>query len=94
MAQQQPTSFARIIVTPIILLIAGYLIGGLIPGVAIAAVVGIAYIIWASSRGRAPKVSKRDETMKTLSDLANLRAQGAISNDEYEAKKAELLRQI
>jgi hypothetical protein len=49
---RQPTSFARVIVTPIILLIAGYLIGGLIPGVAIAAVVGIAYILWASRRGR------------------------------------------
>lgn len=44
------TSFARIIVTPVILLVAGFLVAGLIPGAAIAAVVGIVYIIWASRR--------------------------------------------
>lgn len=43
-------SFARIIITPLILLVAGYLIAGLIPGVAIAAVIGVVYIIWASRR--------------------------------------------
>lgn len=44
------TSFARIIITPIILLVAGYLVAGLIPGAAVAAVVGIVYIVWASRR--------------------------------------------
>lgn len=48
--KRQPTSFARIIVTPIILLVAGYLVAGLIPGMAVAAVVGIVYILWASRR--------------------------------------------
>lgn len=43
------TSFARIIVTPIILLVAGYLILG-IYGAAIAAIIGVVYIIWASRR--------------------------------------------
>lgn len=47
---KQRTSFARIIVTPIILLVAGYLVAGLIPGMAVAAVVGIVYILWASRR--------------------------------------------
>ena len=46
------TSFARIIVTPIILLVAGDLIAGLIPGVAVAAGIGVIYIIWASRRGK------------------------------------------
>lgn len=51
MDQGKPrTSFARIIVTPIILLVAGYLVAGLIPGMAVAAVVGIVYILWASRR--------------------------------------------
>lgn len=50
--QKQPASFARIIVTPIILMVAGYLIGGLIPGVAVAAVIGIIYIVVASRRER------------------------------------------
>lgn len=36
--------------TPIILLVAGYLVAGLIPGMAVAAVVGIVYILWASRR--------------------------------------------
>lgn len=33
-----------------ILLVAGYLVAGLIPGAAVAAVVGIVYIVWASRR--------------------------------------------
>jgi hypothetical protein len=32
-----------------------------------------------------------DELTKTLSSLADLRDRGAISAEEYEAKKAELL---
>ena len=48
----QPTPFARIVLTPIIVLVAGYLVGGLIPGVAVAAVISIVYILWASRRGR------------------------------------------
>lgn len=44
------TSFARIIITPIILLVAGYLVAGLIPGAAVAAFIGIVYIVWASRR--------------------------------------------
>lgn len=51
MSESKPkTSFARIVVTPIILLVAGYLVAGLIPGMAVAAVVGIVYILWASRR--------------------------------------------
>lgn len=46
---KQKTSFARIIVTPIILIVAGYLVFAL-PGALIAAIVGIVYIIWASRR--------------------------------------------
>jgi len=49
-APKRPTSFARIIVTPVILLIAGYLVAGLVPGVAVAAIVGVVYIVWASRR--------------------------------------------
>ena len=50
MTEKPKTSLARIIVTPIILLVAGYLIGGLVPGALIAALVGIVYIVWASRR--------------------------------------------
>lgn len=42
-------SLGRIIATPILLMVAGYLIGGLY-GVGIAAIVGIVYIAVASSR--------------------------------------------
>ena len=48
---QSGTSFARILVTPIILLVAGYLIAGLM-GALVAALVGVVYIVWASRRGR------------------------------------------
>lgn len=43
-------SFARIIITPIILMVAGYLVAGLIPGVLVAAILGVVYILVASRR--------------------------------------------
>lgn len=49
-APRPRASLGRIIVTPVILMVAGYLVAGLIPGVAIAAVVGIAYVLFASRR--------------------------------------------
>lgn len=42
-------SLGRIIVTPIILMVAGFLIYSLV-GAAIGAVIGIVYILWASRR--------------------------------------------
>ena len=39
----------------------------------------------------APRVMTSDEVMTTLGRLADLRDRGAISPEEYEAKKAELL---
>ena len=50
MTERPKTSFARIIVTPVIVLVAGYLVAGLIPGVVVAAVIGVVYILWASRR--------------------------------------------
>lgn len=51
---KQPTSFARVIVTPVILIVAGLLIGSVtgqtLIAVAVAAVVAIVYILWASRR--------------------------------------------
>lgn len=44
---KRQTSFARIIVTPIILLMAGYLVAGLV-GAGVAAALAIVYILWAS----------------------------------------------
>jgi hypothetical protein len=41
-------------------------------------------------KGSAP----RDEALRTLSGLAEMRRQGNLSDGEYEAKKAELLRRI
>lgn len=41
------TSFARLIVTPLILIVAGYLVAGLV-GAGVAAAAGILYILWAS----------------------------------------------
>jgi hypothetical protein len=35
-----------------------------------------------------------DDVTRTLASLADLRDRGAISADEYEAKKAELLRRL
>lgn len=49
MQQPKRTSFARVIVTPVILLVAGFLIAG-IYGLAATAVIGVVYILWASRR--------------------------------------------
>ena len=35
-----------------------------------------------------------DELTRTLASLADLRDRGAISGEEYEAKKADLLRRL
>lgn len=45
----QKASLGRIIVTPIILIVAGYLIYQL-TGALIGAIVGIVYVVWASRR--------------------------------------------
>ena len=42
-------------------------------------------------RRAGPAASDADEVTDTLSRLADLRDRGAISADDYEAKKAELL---
>ena len=47
--ERKRTSFARIIVTPLIVVAAGFLIAGLL-GLMAGGVVSIAYILWASRR--------------------------------------------
>lgn len=47
--QPQKASLGRVIITPIILLVAGYLVAGLL-GVMLAGVVGAIWILVASSR--------------------------------------------
>ena len=53
-AEKPKTSFGRILVTPIILIIAALLIGSAtgqtMPAVIVAAIVSIVYILWASRR--------------------------------------------
>ena len=48
-----------------------------------------------SSAAPAPGSSmSADDVTRTLANLADLRDRGAISADDYEAKKAELLRRL
>lgn len=92
----QPTSFARIIITPIIVIAAGYLIFGL-PGAAVGAIIGIVYILWASRRGRGATPAKAPSSgtnTAAMQDLADMRSRGLITEQEYETKKAELLRRV
>jgi hypothetical protein len=42
----------------------------------------------------APRAMSSDDVTRTLASLADLRDRGAISPEEYEAKKAELLRRL
>ena len=48
----------------------------------------------ASSTGPARAELTADEVTRTLGSLADLRDRGAISAEEYEAKKADLLRRL
>jgi hypothetical protein len=45
----------------------------------------------AAPSGAGPSRMSADEVMRTLANLADLRDRGAISSEEYEGKKAELL---
>jgi putative oligomerization/nucleic acid binding protein len=58
------------------------------------AILGPIGLILALLGARPPKGAKRDDAMATLSQLAQMRADGAITSDEYEAKKRELLGRV
>lgn len=47
--RREPASFGRILVTPILTVLVGYLIGGMY-GLAVGAFIGIVYVLVASSR--------------------------------------------
>jgi hypothetical protein len=47
-----------------------------------------------ASTARPASPMSADDVTRTLASLADLRDRGAISADEYEAKKAELLRRL
>jgi membrane protease subunit (stomatin/prohibitin family) len=42
----------------------------------------------------APRAMKPDEVMATLEKLADLKAKGILTDDEFSAKKAELLKKL
>jgi hypothetical protein len=48
----------------------------------------------AAPAAAAPPAMSADEVTRTLASLADLRDRGAISAEEYEAKKADLLHRI
>ena len=62
--------------------------------------VGAAAELVGSERGiafrsaAAPTSMSADDVTRTLANLADLRDRGAISAEEYEAKKADLLRRL
>lgn len=51
-------------------------------------------VILAVVGSKAPKQLKRDDAIGQLSQLAQLKTDGHLTPDEYEAKKAELLRRV
>ena len=48
----------------------------------------------AAAASSAPSQMSADDVTRTLASLADLRDRGAISAEEYEAKKADLLRRL
>lgn len=51
-------------------------------------------ILLAAIGARAPKGVKRDDAMSTLRQLAQLKADGHLTAEEYEAKKRDLLARV
>jgi len=64
------------------------------PTSAVGVILSSVYIIVTSGRSTSGAKPASDDAMKTLSDLNNLRAEGAITDQDYEAKKAELLKRV
>lgn len=94
MQQDQGTSFGRIILTPILVMIAAAIVAGLdrnlfLPALVAGLVISVAYVLWASRRKRL--MSPVADPATALGSLADLRDRGAISEGEYEAKKRDLL---
>jgi membrane protease subunit (stomatin/prohibitin family) len=48
----------------------------------------------ASAAAAAPAAMRPDEVMATLEKLADLKAKGILTEDEFSAKKAELLKKL
>jgi hypothetical protein len=54
---------------------------------------GLAYVVGRRGSGQA-QASPTDDTRARLRDLDRLRTDGTISNDEYQARRAELIQAI
>ena len=54
---------------------------------------GVAYMVGRRGSGQA-QASPTDDTRASLRELDRLRTDGTISNDEYQARRAELLQSI
>ena len=55
---------------------------------------GLAYVVGRRSSVQAGPAAASDETRARLRDLDRLRTDGTISNDEYQARRAELLQAL
>ena len=55
---------------------------------------GLAYVVGRRSSVPAGSASASDETRTRLRELDRLRTDGTISNDEYQARRSELLATI
>lgn len=51
-------------------------------------------ILLAAIGAKPPAGQKRDDAMEVLRGLAEMRARGDLTNEEYEAKKRELLTRV
>ena len=52
---------------------------------------GLAYLVGRRSSVQPPPTSASDETRSRLRELDRLRTDGTINNDEYQARRSELL---
>lgn len=89
---RERASFGRIIVTPLIVLIAAVAVGMLVPdwlllALAIAAVLSVVYIVVAS-RGSS---ASREDMYRELSALADLRDKGVLTPEDFDRRKREML---
>ena len=51
-------------------------------------------ILWELSKGDVPAGIKPEEIMATLEKLGDLKSKGILTQEEFDAKKAELLKKL
>jgi len=69
-------------------------VGWFLFAIVLSPLIGLLVVALLPSKKPMPAAPPRDDPMRTIAALADLRDRGALPADEYEAKKADLLARV